>query len=275
MSSNEMLLNHDVYKNQTYPDAPWVVLLHGIGGNSNIWKKQLCDFKEKFNVITIDLPGHYPNPVFNEWDQGYSWTRCCEMIIRVLDNYHLKKVNFAGISLGSIIIHQLIKQYPDRVNSAVLGATITEFNTLSKVLLSIGSALKRFVPYIWLYIIFSHVIMPKRRHSFSRSIFIREARKMKEDQFLKWFELIRSVKQTSVDINTSEVPRLYISGSEDYLFVKLLNQHMESDPYGSLLEIKKCGHLCNIEKSSKFNESAIAFISEQSDVASRYEKKIV
>ena len=40
------------------PDSEWVVFLHGAGGSSTIWYKQIRAFKEDFNVLLIDLRGH-------------------------------------------------------------------------------------------------------------------------------------------------------------------------------------------------------------------------
>ena len=37
---------------------PWVTFIHGAGGSSTIWYKQLRDFKKHFNVLLIDLRGH-------------------------------------------------------------------------------------------------------------------------------------------------------------------------------------------------------------------------
>ena len=36
----------------------WLVFLHGFGGSTKMWKHQIDDFKDKFNLLFIDLPGH-------------------------------------------------------------------------------------------------------------------------------------------------------------------------------------------------------------------------
>ena len=40
------------------PQHDWVVFLHGLGGNSNIWYKQVKEFKKHFNLLFIDLRDH-------------------------------------------------------------------------------------------------------------------------------------------------------------------------------------------------------------------------
>ena len=39
------------------PERAWVVFVHGAGGSSSIWYKQIRDFREHFNVLLIDLRG--------------------------------------------------------------------------------------------------------------------------------------------------------------------------------------------------------------------------
>jgi pimeloyl-ACP methyl ester carboxylesterase len=36
----------------------WVVFVHGAGGSSAVWHKQVKPFSEKFNVLLVDLRGH-------------------------------------------------------------------------------------------------------------------------------------------------------------------------------------------------------------------------
>ena len=40
------------------PDRDWVVFVHGAGGSSSIWFKQLRAYREHFNVLLLDLRGH-------------------------------------------------------------------------------------------------------------------------------------------------------------------------------------------------------------------------
>ena len=36
----------------------WVVFVHGIGGSTKTWNKQVADFSEHYNLLLLDLPGH-------------------------------------------------------------------------------------------------------------------------------------------------------------------------------------------------------------------------
>mgnify|MGYP005749616205 CR=1 FL=1 len=259
LTSVQDSLRHKIFPHNKSLDLPWVIMLHGLGGNSKIWYKQLKYFKQNFNVITIDLPDHHPNPSFKEWEQHSSFKTCAQMVIRVLDEHKIRKAHFVGISLGSVVIYQLMKTHSHRFHSAVLGGMVVRFNMLSATLIRLGSALKNFVPYMWLYRLFAQIMMPKKNHKTSRSIFIQEAKKMGRASFLRWFQLANHVKETTLGAHIN-IPKLYISGNEDHLFVKLVRAHVKDDVNGKLHVIPNCGHVCNIEKSDEFNEKAISFI---------------
>ena len=38
--------------------SEWVVFVHGAGGSSAVWFKQLRAFQKEFNVLLVDLRGH-------------------------------------------------------------------------------------------------------------------------------------------------------------------------------------------------------------------------
>ena len=53
---HETTLNYKTFLNDQTDE--WVVFLHGFGGNYNIFHNQMDYFKEHFNLLFIDLPGH-------------------------------------------------------------------------------------------------------------------------------------------------------------------------------------------------------------------------
>ena len=50
------MLNFTTYKHKTSKD--WVTFVHGAGGSSSIWFKQIRSFSKAFNVLVLDLRGH-------------------------------------------------------------------------------------------------------------------------------------------------------------------------------------------------------------------------
>ena len=50
------MINYNIYRNTD--SAEWVTFVHGAGGSSSIWFKQIRDYKKNFNVLLLDLRGH-------------------------------------------------------------------------------------------------------------------------------------------------------------------------------------------------------------------------
>lgn len=256
------MLQYHYYPTEHEMSTHTLILLHGIGGNSNIFYKQIDAFKAHFNVLCIDLPGHGKSPHVDTYASRFSFDVVVEEIERTMEALHIQRAHFVGISLGSIIIHHLLQRAPERVISAVLGGTITRFDLLSTSLLAIGQRIKYFTPHIWIYSLFAQVMMPKANHSTSRRFFIQEAKKMTRHNFFTWFMLIQNVKHTYEHVQTfgGSVPKLYISGEEDHLFVKGLLQDIKNDVKASALILERCGHICNIERAKEFNDATLQFI---------------
>ena len=45
-------------KYELSPEKDWVVFVHGAGGSSSIWYRQIRAFRQHFNVLLLDLRGH-------------------------------------------------------------------------------------------------------------------------------------------------------------------------------------------------------------------------
>ena len=40
------------------PSHPWMVMIHGFGGTRHMWKRQVEQFKDCYNLMIVELPGH-------------------------------------------------------------------------------------------------------------------------------------------------------------------------------------------------------------------------
>ena len=158
------MINYSVYKN--FESDQWVTFVHGAGGSSSIWYRQIKEFKKHFNVILLDLRGHGKSKYYfkNVFEKKYSFKSISNDIVEVLRKEKIKSSHFVGISLGTILIRQLAEQYPKMVKSMVMAGAIMKLNLRSRFLIKLGSAFKSVVPYIWIYKLFAFIIMPYKNH---------------------------------------------------------------------------------------------------------------
>jgi pimeloyl-ACP methyl ester carboxylesterase len=260
------MLHHSIYKAKK-ENAGWITFIHGAGGSSAIWFKQIRFFSKNFNLLLIDLRGHGASKdlIQNPFKTKYSFESIAEDIIEVMDHVKIEKSHFVGISLGTILIRQLAEMQPKRVYKMVMGGAILELNLRSRILMYFGNATKSVLPYMWLYRFFAFIIMPNRNHKESRILFIREAKKLYQKEFIRWFKLtseiipkLRIFRKVTVDI-----PTLYIMGDQDYMFLPSVQKVTESHSLSQLLVLEECGHVVNVEKPGKFNDGMLSFLEDK------------
>ncbi|WP_073021353.1 alpha/beta fold hydrolase [Flavobacterium micromati] len=257
------MINYTIYENKN--TNQWVTFVHGAGGSSSIWFKQIRDFKKQYNVLLLDLRGHGESKTTlkTAFRQKYTFSALANDILEVLDFLKIQKSHFVGISLGTILIRQLAEMYPDRVQSMILGGAILKMNFRSQVLMRVGNVFKYVLPYLLLYKLFAFVIMPKKNHKQSRLLFINEAKKLYQKEFIKWFKLTAEINPIlklfrQVELN---IPTLYVMGEEDYMFLpsvrKVVQSHYKSS---QLIVLENCGHVVNLEQPNAFNETVLSFM---------------
>jgi len=242
-------------------DRDWVVFVHGAGGSSAIWFRQIRDFRERFNVALPDLRGHGQSP--SPDDAGpYTFPDVSRDVLNTLDELGIERAHFVGISLGSLLIRQIADLDPRRVHTMTLGGAITRLDLRARLLVGLGNLVKHAVPFLWLYRLLAWIVMPGTRHREARYLFGREARRMKRTEFLRWTRLSRDVSSVFRMFKeaTDSLPSLYLMGEDDYMFlpgVRDLTAHRESS---ILVVVEGAGHVCNVEMPSEFNRLAISFI---------------
>tara|TARA_B100002019_G_scaffold292394_1_gene315343 strand:+ start:237 stop:860 length:624 start_codon:yes stop_codon:yes gene_type:complete len=198
----------------------------------------------------------------NVFKKKYTFDVLAEDIIAVLNKEKIKSSHFVGISLGTILIRQIGEMYPKRVQSMVMAGAIMKLNVRSQILMRFGNVCKSIIPYLWLYRLFAYIIMPKKSHKESRLLFVREAKKLYQKEFLRWYKLTAELKPLlrlfrQVDIN---IPTLYVMGSEDYMFLPSIEKLASAHRSAQLCIVHKSGHVVNVDQPDAFNFRSISFI---------------
>ena len=249
------------------PEAPWVTLVHGVGGSSIVWYKQIREFSKHFNVLVVDLRGHGKSrDLFAAYmGRDYTFEDISMDVLDVLDHLGIHKSHFIGVSLGTILIRVIAELDPERVESMTLAGAITRLNIRSRFLVQVAKVFKPVIPFMWLYRLFARILMPNKKHKESRYIFIKEAQKIYRREINRWFKLLRNVNpllQYHVEQNPS-IPTLYLMGEEDHLFLQPVRDLVKHNDMASLITIKNSGHVCNVDQPAAFNEHAIRFINQK------------
>lgn len=105
--------------------GPALVFLHGVGGESVLWQRQIAHFGLRFRAIAWDMPGHGRSPLL----PVTSWDTLSDALVRLLDDLAVESAHLVGHSMGGMLAQYLYHHHPDRVASLVLAGTSAMFGS--------------------------------------------------------------------------------------------------------------------------------------------------
>lgn len=94
-------------------DAPAVVMLHGIGGNSADWRFQFAGLSDRFRVVAWNAPGYMLSDELRIERPGCR--DYANALADFLDAQHLTRVNLVGNSFGTRVAQCFAIHYTTRV----------------------------------------------------------------------------------------------------------------------------------------------------------------
>lgn len=258
------LLHHIVYRAED-ANAPWLVFVHGAGGSSTVWFKQLRSFRDKnYNILLIDLRGHGGSVFFSDWmsKKPHEFSEICADVVEVMKHHNIPPAHMVGISLGTLVIRKIAEDYPHHVASLTMGGAIVKFNTRSRLLVWLVHRIKRLLPFIWIYKIYAFILMPKKRHRKSRNLFIRQAKKLYHTEFLRWITITKQLNPLMKFFreNSTQHPVLYVMGDEDYMFLPAVKLVASRHQNARLIVVPDSGHVVNIDQPLQFNRVLHTFV---------------
>jgi pimeloyl-ACP methyl ester carboxylesterase len=93
-----------------------LVMIHGLGGTSNVWSPQMPVLGARYRVIRPDLPGSGRSPA----PAAVSIQSLVDAIARLCGVLGVSRAHFAGHSMGTIVCQHLAVQHPALVQSLAL-----------------------------------------------------------------------------------------------------------------------------------------------------------
>src|SRR5262249_47575728 len=94
-----------------------IVCIHGWSANLNFWKANIPAFVNQSRVIAIDLPGHGES---DKPQVTYSMDLFASAIDAVLQDAKVERATLIGHSMGTPVIRQFYRKYPDKTRALVI-----------------------------------------------------------------------------------------------------------------------------------------------------------
>lgn len=244
------------------PESPWLVFLHGFGGTAEMWKKQIPVFKEKFNLLLLDLPGHGRSQVGIAGRGARRFEDVADLVVEAIRGHGIEKACFVCLSLGTMVFAAIQNKYPELVTGAILCGAVAGVNRVMQCWLYVLNSIRHTFPYMFLLRMFAWILLPKKEHETSRKFFIKSGKKLGRKEFMAWFSLITNNMTVLKPIIHRLENALFISGTEDYTFLGKLKDLLRRRHNLRLSLLKRCGHVCNLQHPQEFNSISMEFLNE-------------
>jgi 3-oxoadipate enol-lactonase len=106
--------------------APVLMFSNSLGTNYSMWDSQAAEFRKTLRILRYDTRGHgesaaTPGP--------YSIEQLSKDVLGLLDDLHLERVHFCGLSMGGMIGMWLGVNAPQRLHKLVLCNTGAKIGT--------------------------------------------------------------------------------------------------------------------------------------------------
>ena len=87
------MIHYTKYLSSKTKNKEWITFVHGAGGSSTIWFKQIKYFSQYYNLLLLDLRGHGKSKAIplNPFDKKYTFNSITFDILEVLDKEQIKK----------------------------------------------------------------------------------------------------------------------------------------------------------------------------------------
>lgn len=249
-----------------------LVLLHGLGNNSQSWARQYAGLQNEFRVIGWDTPGYGqssdPDPEFRTFGE------LAEILKGFLDSLGLEQVYLLGHSMGSTLAMEFASKYPQYLKALILAASTrggrvnpdTNEQKLKNRLHNIENLPPEELAELRTPAMFSPHAAPE---------LVAEGKRIMSQVRLAGYRSVAyslfNADQTPL-LASIQMPTLLICGEDDKVTPVPESQVVHQGIAGSTLElVPRAGHLVYMEQPETFNSLVRSFILEREQAAQKGE----
>lgn len=234
-----------------------ILMLHPAFADYTIFESQIDYFKDSYQVILIDLPGHGESQMNGS---NVTLKNMPEIINQLLTDNDIADCHLLGVSLGSLVAQTFAARYPHRVKSVI----IVGGYSIRKVNKQVLKAQQREGLKWILYMLFS---MEKFR-SYVSSVSchtdvgrVRFARGMQHFKRRSFAAMAGMKSFFTNDGNAMQNPLLIIVGEHDRkLTHDAASELHEMEKHSQLVLLPGAGHCANADAPRTFNLVVESFL---------------
>src|SRR5689334_282876 len=241
--------------------GPTVILLHGLGGSSQVWNFNTGPLAEKYHVVVPDQIG------FGKSDKplvNYRVRTYVDFLDQLCKQLKIERATLVGNSRGGWIAAMFTASFPDRVDKLVLVdaagyAPPKDFDMRS--LFGLNPTTREGMKVLVAKIFYNKAFQADA--AIDQAIAARIAAGDGYTINSITESIIRGEDFLDDVVNTIKRPTLIVWGRQDGLVPLADGERFNKDIAGSkMVVLDQCGHVPNAEKPGEFNAALLKFLSE-------------
>ena len=242
--------------------GPTVILLHGLGGSSQVWQLNIGPLAAKYRVIVPDQIG------FGKSDKplvNYRIRTYVDFLDQFCKQLNIARASLVGNSMGGWIATMFTAAFPDRVDKLVLVdaagyAPPKDLDT--RAFYGLNPTTRDGMKILLAKLFYNKVFQTDA--AVDQAIAARLAAGDGYTINSITESIIRGEDLLDDIVRTIKRPTLIIWGREDGLVALSEGERFNKDIAGSKLVVfDQCGHVPNVEKAMEFNAAVIDFLGQQ------------
>lgn len=239
-----------------------LVLLHGFFGDSRVWRPQLENLSDEFEVVAWDNPGcgrsADPPETFRMGDFA-------RMLAAFIDDRALRRPHVLGLSFGSTLALELYRQRPDLPATLILVSAYAGW-TGSLPPEIVEQRLRQTIPDLARppdEVVAKYNVPGLLTPDAPPSLVQENAAIMSSFHARGMRTMTRALAEADLRVMLPgiNVPTLLIYGDRDMRSPLKIGRDLQSAiPFSKLTVLPGVGHLCNLEAPDRFNAEVRSFL---------------
>ena len=239
-------------------NAPALIFTHGGGLNGRMFESQVSAFKDRYRVLTWDIPGHGRSALLKG---NLDVPKMAKHLVDLMDEVDIDQAVVIGQSLGVYINQHAAIAYPKRIKGVVSIGGLPIDQPMRRGELLIFRALLRISRLLPARMIFRRAAHEKAQTDAARAFFLDSMTAMGKEQFL-WM-LAGQLDACDLEVHNGPHQPLLITHGEYEMPKSLVSGNRawhESVPGSRYFEIPGAGHNANMDNPKAFNHALADFL---------------
>lgn len=242
--------------------GPTVILLHGLGGSSQVWQLNIGPLAEKYHVVAPDQIG------FGKSDKplvNYRIRTYVDFLDQFCKQLKIERASLVGSSMGGWIAAMFTASFPDRVDKLVMvdaGGYAPPKGFDTRLFYGLNPTTREGMKVLVSKVFYNKIFQTDA--AIDQAIAARLAAGDGYTINSITESIIRGEDLLDEIVKTIKRPTLLVWGREDGLTPLSDGERFNKDISSSKLVVfDQCGHMPNIEKAVDFNATVLKYLGEK------------